>query len=51
MKEVIVTVQGHGTFIVAADKVAQLIAWLQANKAIGVNENSGNFGGQTLLRG
>lgn len=51
MKEVIVTVQGHGTFIVSADKVAQLIAWLQANKAIGVNENTNSFGGETLLRG
>ena len=51
MKEVIVTVQGHGTFIIAAYKVAQLISWLQSNKAIGVNENNNNFGGQTLLRG
>lgn len=50
MKEVIVTVQGHGTFIISADKVAQLIAWLQANKAIGVNENT-NTGGEQLLRG
>jgi hypothetical protein len=51
MKEVIVTVQGFGTFIISADKVAQLISWLQANKAIGVNENNNSFGGETLLRG
>jgi hypothetical protein len=50
MKDVIVTVQGFGTFIVNADKVQQLIAWLQANKAIGVNENT-NQGGEQLLRG
>lgn len=51
MKEVIVTVQGFGTFIIAEDKASQLIAWLQANKAIGVNENNNPFGGETLLRG
>lgn len=51
MKEVIVTVQGYGTFIISADKVSQLISWLQANKAIGVNENNNPFGGETLLRG
>ena len=50
MKDVIVTVQGAGTFIISADKVAQLIAWLNANKAIGVNENV-NTGGEQLLRG
>lgn len=50
MKDVIVTVQGHGTFIVSADKVQQLIMWLSANKAIGVNENT-NTGGEQLLRG
>lgn len=50
MREVIVNVQGHGTFIISADKVAQLIAWLQSNKAIGVNENT-NLGGEQLLRG
>jgi hypothetical protein len=51
MKDVIVNIQGHGTFIISADKIYQLIAWLQANKAIGVNENNNNFGGETLLRG
>ena len=51
MKDVIVNVQGYGTFIVKADKVAQLISWLQANQAIGVNENNNNFGGDQLLRG
>ena len=51
MKEVIVTVQGYGTFIIAGDKVTQLIAWLQANKAIGVKENNTSYGGETLLRG
>lgn len=51
MKEVIVTVQGYGTFIISADKVNQLISWLQTNKAIGVNENNNSFGGETLLRG
>jgi hypothetical protein len=50
MKDVIVTIQGYGTFIVPADKVPQLIAWLQSNKAVGVNENV-NLGGEQLLRG
>lgn len=48
--EIIVTVQGHGTFIISSDKVAQLISWLQANKAIGINEGT-NLGGEQLLRG
>lgn len=51
MKDVIVNVQGYGTFIVKADKVNQLISWLQANQAIGVNENTNTFGGDQLLRG
>jgi DNA-binding GntR family transcriptional regulator len=49
--EIIVQVQGHGTFIISADKVTQLIAYLQTLKAVGVNENAAQYGGETLLRG
>ena len=50
MRDVIVTIQGIGTFIIPGDKVTQLISWLNANKAVGVNENT-NMGGEQLLRG
>lgn len=50
-KEVVVTIQGYGTFLVPSDKISNLIIWLQNNKAVGVNENTQSFGGETLLRG
>jgi len=49
-KEVIVTIQGSGIFIIPVDCVQQLIQWLQSHQAVGVNENT-NTGGEQLLRG
>ena len=51
MNEVIVTIQGRGTYIIPADKVGQLILWLQSNQAVGVNEGKTSMGGEQLLRG
>ena len=47
--EIVVTIQGTGTFIIPVDKVSQLIAYLQTLKAVGVNENTTQYGGETLL--
>ena len=45
-----VIIQGHGTFTIPSDKINELIAWLQSNSGMSM-ENSSVPDGKTLLNG